>query len=160
MQTNDGDLADGIQPISTATSAAPPLTTVERQMVCMMKASQGVTQSLAETTKVFSSIGSMMRLRERDAIYGESKESKVYFVNENEKAILLGKPVPFRKAVEVARAFDEVLTHTLPRRDPNWQYPQRSGGVQLRIIDHSDHFRELDPTSSHFLSLTYPPGPT
>ena len=73
-----------------------------------------MTQGMDKVTKVFASIGRMMQLRERDAIYGDSKESKEYFVNEHEKKVLRGKPVPVRKLIEVARAYEEVLTHTLP----------------------------------------------
>ena len=68
----------------------------------------------AEAAETFKDLGKMLRMRERDSLYGESRESREYFQKEHERQIAKGFPIPVKKCVEVCGTQEDFVSHSVP----------------------------------------------
>ena len=66
------------------------------------------------TGKGIEGLVKMLTMRERDNLYGESRETKEYFVADHEKSIAKGFPTPIKKCLEVAQTVEDLLVHSVP----------------------------------------------
>ena len=69
---------------------------------------------MAEAAENFKHLGQMLKMRERDSLYGESRESREYFMKEHEKQLAKGYPTTIKKCVEVCGTEEEFLVHSIP----------------------------------------------
>jgi hypothetical protein len=71
-------------------------------------------KGMSEAAESFKGLGQMLKMRERDNLYGESRESREYFMKEHEKNIAKGFPTTVKKCIEVAGTEEEFLVHSVP----------------------------------------------
>ena len=71
-------------------------------------------RGLAVAGKAFENLGKMWLMKERDDLYGSSRESREFFTGEHEKKVLQGFPVSVRKGCEVCKTEELFLVHSLP----------------------------------------------